>query len=30
MRLDGEVVWKPPTVGIFGPASVPIRFDPGH
>jgi cytochrome P450 len=30
MRLDGDVVWKPPTVGIFGPESIPIRFDPGH
>lgn len=30
MRLDGDLVWKPPTVGIFGPQSLPIRFDPGH
>ncbi len=30
LRLDGELVWKPPTVGIFGPQSLPIRFDPGH
>ncbi len=30
MRLDGEVGWKSPAVGIFGPASLPIRFEPGH
>src|SRR6478736_1109914 len=30
LRLDGPVVWKPEGVGIFGPASLPVTFDPGH
>lgn len=30
LRLDGEVEWKPDGVGIFGPAHLPVRFDPGH
>jgi cytochrome P450 len=28
VRLDGEVVWKPDTVGIWGPAELPLAFDP--
>jgi len=30
LALDGEIVWKPPTTAIFGPAHVPVTFDPGH
>jgi cytochrome P450 len=30
LRLDGPVVWKPATVGIWGPAELPLRFTPGH
>jgi cytochrome P450 len=30
LRLDGPTTWKPEGVGIFGPASMPITFDPGH
>jgi cytochrome P450 len=30
LRLDGPTTWKPDGVGIFGPAHMPIRFDPGH
>ncbi|MCB1002056.1 MAG: cytochrome P450 [Acidimicrobiales bacterium] len=30
LRLDGPVQWKPEGVGIFGPAEMPITFDPGH
>ena len=30
LRLDGDVQWKPDGVGIFGPAHMPITFDPGH
>ena len=30
LRLDGPVTWKPEGVGIFGPAHLPITFDPGH
>ena len=30
LRLDGPVTWKPDGVGIFGPARMPITFDPGH
>jgi cytochrome P450 len=26
LRLDGELVWKPDTVGIWGPARLPIAF----
>ena len=29
LRLDGAIEWKPPTVGIWGPARLPLRFDPG-
>ncbi|MEN9823101.1 MAG: hypothetical protein RLZ04_1527 [Actinomycetota bacterium] len=30
LRLDGPTTWKPDGVGIFGPASMPVTFDPGH
>jgi cytochrome P450 len=30
LRLDGEVVWKPAGVGIWGPARLPLAFEPGH
>ncbi len=26
LKLDGPIVWKPPAVGIWGPASLPLRF----
>ncbi len=26
VRVDGPVVWKPPTFGIWGPASLPLAF----
>ena len=26
LALDGELEWKPPTVGIWGPAKLPLRF----
>ena len=28
LELAGEIVWKPATVGIFGPEHLPIRFTP--
>jgi cytochrome P450 len=28
LEIDGEIEWKPPTVGIWGPARLPLRFDP--
>ena len=28
VRLDGEVIWKPDTVGIWGPEKLPLAFDP--
>ena len=28
LRLDGEISWKPAGVGIWGPASLPLAFDP--
>ena len=28
VRLDGEVEWKPDGVGIWGPAKLPLAFDP--
>lgn len=28
VRLDGEVEWKPAGVGIWGPAKLPLAFDP--
>ena len=27
VAIDGDVVWKPDTVGIWGPAELPLRFD---
>ena len=30
LEVDGAIEWKPPTVGIWGPARLPLRFDPGH
>lgn len=30
LRLDGPTTWKPEGVGIFGPAHLPVAFDPGH
>jgi len=30
LRLDGPTQWKPDGVGIFGPAHMPITFDPGQ
>jgi cytochrome P450 len=30
LRLDGATTWKPDGVGIFGPAHMPVAFDPGH
>jgi cytochrome P450 len=30
LRIDGEVTWKPNTVGIFGPEHLPVAFTPGH
>ena len=28
LALDGPIEWKPPTVGIWGPARLPLRFTP--
>ena len=28
LRLDGPIVWKPDGFGIWGPASLPLAFDP--
>lgn len=28
LELDGRVEWKPATFGIWGPASLPLRFEP--
>jgi cytochrome P450 len=30
LTIDGEITWKPEGVGIFGPARMPIAFEPGH
>jgi cytochrome P450 len=30
LQLNGPVEYKPTGVGIFGPASLPVRFDAGH
>ena len=30
LTLDGPVVWKPETVGIWGPMQLPLRFEAGH
>jgi cytochrome P450 len=29
LALDGPIEWKPATVGIWGPARLPLRFTPG-
>ena len=28
MRIDGDITWKPDGVGIWGPAKMPLLFDP--
>ncbi len=28
IRVDGDIEWKPDGVGIWGPASLPLAFDP--
>jgi cytochrome P450 len=30
LTVDGSIEWKPPTVGIWGPARLPLRFRPGN
>jgi cytochrome P450 len=30
LALDGEITWKPNTVGIFGPEHLPVTFTAGH
>ena len=30
LELDGPVVYKPSGIGIFGPASLPVKFTPSH
>jgi cytochrome P450 len=30
LSLNGDVEYKPMSVGIFGAAKVPVRFDAGH
>jgi len=30
LQIDGSIEWKPMSVGIWGPARLPLRFDPGH
>ena len=30
LELDGEIEWKPPMVGIWGPARLPLRFAGDH
>jgi cytochrome P450 len=29
LELDGPIEWKPPQIGIWGPAKLPLRFTPG-
>lgn len=29
LTVEGTIDWKPPTVGIWGPSSLPLRFAPG-
>ena len=29
LARDGDIVWKPETFGIWGPSSLPLRFEPG-
>jgi hypothetical protein len=28
MHVDGEIEWKPSSIGIWGPAKLPLRFTP--
>ncbi len=28
LEVDGEIEWKPPNIGIWGPARLPLRFTP--
>jgi cytochrome P450 len=28
MKIDGEIIWKPSTVAIYGPEKLPLVFDP--
>lgn len=28
LRVDGDIEWKPPTVGIWGPSRLPLSFEP--
>jgi cytochrome P450 len=30
LSVDGQVLWKPDTFGIWGPEHLPLRFEPGH
>jgi cytochrome P450 len=30
LTVDGSIDWKPPTVGIWGPARLPLRFSAGN
>jgi cytochrome P450 len=30
LELDGPIEWKPPSVGIWGPARLPLRFTPSQ
>ncbi len=30
LAVDGAIEWKPVTTAIFGPAHLPVTFDPGH
>ena len=30
LAVDGTIEWKPPTVGIWGPAALPLRFGAGQ
>jgi cytochrome P450 len=30
LAIDGDILWKPEGVGIFGPAAMPISFAAGH
>jgi cytochrome P450 len=30
LALDGDITWKPNTVGIFGPEHLPVTFTAGH
>jgi hypothetical protein len=30
IAVDGAIEWKPATVGIWGPARLPLRFEASH